>query len=292
MKLRVLSLSLAAVLLAAGAASAQWQAVQNAFGRTGTVRDNVLRVDFPRSDQTVRKGSVTLAPTFAVKSWVSFRSVGNNRAKVTTDFALLETEVVPLVTRLRAQGYMVAGLHSHLTGETPKMKFLHVTKTGDPVQMANEIRSALSVTGIPLGPMQPMTPSADWTSVNSIIGLPAKSEGNVGTWLFPRRQTVVEQGVTLPPLMGTGTEIQMQMIGSNAALAGNFILLASEVNPVIDVLSRYGITASALQNASLMEQPRLFLLNVWGFGSPQSLAQGVAAALRQTNTNRPIPATR
>jgi hypothetical protein len=84
--------------------------------------------------------------------------------------------------------------------------------------------------------------------------------------------------------MGTAIGINFQPTGpGRAAVTGDFVLVASEVNPVIRALRAHGIEVTALHNHMLNEEPRLFFMHFWANGDAQALAAGLGAALKQTN---------
>src|SRR6185295_2953064 len=103
---------------------------------------------------------------------------------------------------------------------------------------------------------------------------------------FPRAETISENHMTLPPLLGMATAINFQMLGNKAAIAGDFVLMANEVNPVLKSLSASGITVTAVHNHMLNESPRLFMMHFWAKGDPAELAKGIKAALDLTNIKR------
>jgi Domain of Unknown Function (DUF1259) len=57
------------------------------------------------------------------------------------------------------------------------------------------------------------------------------------------------------------------------ATTGDFVLIASEVNPVISALEAHNIEVTALHSHMLTEQPRLFFMHFWAVGSPESVSQ-------------------
>ena len=63
------------------------------------------------------------------------------------------------------------------------------------------------------------------------------------------------------------------------ATAGDFVLTASEVNPVLSELRTHGIAVTALHSHMLTEQPRLLFMHFWAVGDPQSVGTGIKAAL-------------
>jgi hypothetical protein len=88
--------------------------------------------------------------------------------------------------------------------------------------------------------------------------------------------------------MGVATGINFQPTGKGrAAVTGDFVLAASEVNPVIRALTDHGIAMTALHSHMLQEQPRLFFMHFWGDGDAVALARGLAAALDRRAVRRP-----
>ena len=84
--------------------------------------------------------------------------------------------------------------------------------------------------------------------------------------------------------MGVGTALNFQPTGSGkAAVTGDFVLLASEVNPVLKSLRStdcgYGTTGHMLT-----EEPRLFFMHFWANDDAVKLARGLRSALDKTNS--------
>ena len=87
--------------------------------------------------------------------------------------------------------------------------------------------------------------------------------------------------------MGVATAINFQPTGSGkAAITGDFVLVASEVNPVISALRENGIQVTALHSHMLSEEPRLFFMHFWANDDAVKLAQGLRAALDKTNSKK------
>jgi hypothetical protein len=88
----------------------------------------------------------------------------------------------------------------------------------------------------------------------------------------------------IPPSMGTATSINFQSTGAaKAAITGDFVMQASEVNEVIKVLRGKGIEVTALHSHMLEEEPRLFFMHFWANDDAVKLARGLRAALDKTN---------
>jgi hypothetical protein len=93
--------------------------------------------------------------------------------------------------------------------------------------------------------------------------------------------------MTIPNSMGITTAINFQPTGGGkAAITGDFVLFANEVNPVIKTLRQNGIGVTALHSHMLAEQPRLFFMHFWANDDAVKLARGLRAALDQTNSRK------
>ena len=66
-------------------------------------------------------------------------------------------------------------------------------------------------------------------------------------------------------------------------ITGDFVLLGSELEPVIKALRDNGIEVTAIHNHMVDEQPRLFFVHFWANDDAKKLAQGLRAALDHIN---------
>src|SRR5262245_2770964 len=89
-----------------------------------------------------------------------------------------------------------------------------------------------------------------------------------------------EDGVAVPVSMGTAIAINFQPTGTGkAAVTGDFVLIAKEVNPVLKELLGHGIEMTALHSHMLDDQPRLYFMHFWANDDAQKLANGLPAVL-------------
>jgi hypothetical protein len=275
------------LLLCAGGGFGQIDSLglNNIFGKKGTVQGQVYKVTFPRSDLKVKVNDFAVAPGLALGSWIGILVMGHE-SMMMGDLVLLDTEEASVVAKLVASNLFITAIHNHLTNEKPAVKYIHFSGTGDPLQLAESIKSVLAITGTPL-----VTPAAqtqntnpDWSKVEAILGKSGKHNGLLLQYGFPRKEKLMESGMEMPPAMGMATGINFQMDGNNAAITGDFVLLANEVNPVIKELTNNGIVVTAVHNHMLFDNPRLFMLHFWAVGDPGKLATGLKAALDRTNS--------
>lgn len=269
----------------ASAQTPDWQAVEKVFERRGALQGDVFKITFPRSDLGVKIGEISIEPGLALTSWVAFKRIGS-QAIIMGDLVLLEEEVIPVMSKFVASGVEITALHNHLSGESPKIMYMHYYGLGQPGKLAEAIRAAIALTKTPLTPPQPQQtpPSTDWTKVESILGWAGQHKGNLLQTSIPRSETITENGMDVSPSMGVANAINFQMVGEKAATTGDFVLLASEVNPVVKALTEHRIAVTAIHNHMLTESPRLFFLHFWGVDAPEQLAKGLKAALDKTNS--------
>ncbi len=64
---------------------------------------------------------------------------------------MVTSEVEPVARVMRNLGWDVGCLYNQETGEHPQLFFSHQFKTGDPLQLAREIRAGLNLMDVKLG---------------------------------------------------------------------------------------------------------------------------------------------
>src|SRR6266567_3432172 len=95
---------IAAFTAVAHAQQIEWEKVDAAFGRkAATTVGDVHRYGFPRSDLNVTVDGVAIKPALALGGWVAFKPA-HGGAMVMGDLVLLETEINPVMTKLREGG--------------------------------------------------------------------------------------------------------------------------------------------------------------------------------------------
>lgn len=275
-----------AVVLASAASGQQtdWARIDHVLGRSGSaLAGGVVKYGFPRTDLNVTVHGVRLRPAFALGGWVAFKDIGAGRVMAMGDLVLTESEVQHVIRALQRGGVEQTALHNHLLGETPRIMYMHVHATGDPVKIAETVRAALATTGTPLTPggAAPIAALAlDTAAIARALGVSGTVNGGVYQVGIPRRDTIRDDGHVIPPTMGVATGINFQPTGvGQAAVTGDFVLTAPEVNPVIRALSDHGIAVTALHNHMLQETPRLFFMHFWANEKLDKQLTGLQAAL-------------
>ena len=278
------------------AAELDGKTIEAALGTSGqTQPGGVFRVGMPRTDLAVTVKGVPVRAGFALGSYAAFKPVGD-QAMVMGDLVLLDQEVPAVMAGLFRGGLEVTAVHNHLNEVSPHVMYLHYEGHGDAVKLATALRQALSVSGTPLGTASSAAaapaggPGLDTKQIEQALGRTGKAldGGAVFQVTVPRVEVITEMGLQLLPAMGVTTVMNFQPTGDGkAAITGDFVLIDKEVNAVARTLMQHGIDVTAIHNHGLMDMPRLFYMHFWANDDPIKLAQGLEAALGQTNSVKP-----
>jgi hypothetical protein len=266
-----------------------WKPVEQALGKAGSVQPgDVYKVSLPRSDLQVTVDGVPVKAPLALGSWVAFKKVGG-MTMVMGDLVLTEDEVTPVLTKLQEGGVDQTALHNHVLHESPRVMYMHISAMGDAVKIAKAIHDALALSKTPFAAPAASTPpnqdlGIDTKQMDQIMGQNGKVNGGVYQFSVPRAEKITDNDMEVPPSMGVAHAINFQPTGGGkAAITGDFVLIASEVNAVIRALRDNGIQVTALHSHMLVESPRLFFMHFWANDDALKLARGIRAALDKTN---------
>jgi hypothetical protein len=269
---------------------AEWQAVDQAIGRSGQIQgDGAYKLAFPRSDLKVTLEGVDLKPALALGGWVAFSKPGADSMAM-GDLVLTEDEVPPVMASLESGGIQVTAVHNHLQHESPRVMYMHIGSHGDAVKLATSIKEAIAHTSIPAPKPAAAAPSGigiDTPGIEQALGFKGKVNGGVFQVGVPRAESITEGGMKVPNSMGLSTALNFQPTGGGkAAITGDFVLIGTEVNPVIQALRGNGINVTALHSHMLDEQPKLFFVHFWANDDAVKLAKGLRAGLDKTNSQK------
>jgi hypothetical protein len=283
---------LAMLPIAALAAGDDWGAVGAALGKTGTeMPDGIYRVGLPRTDLHVALDGVEIKPSLALGSWLAFRSYGG-MAMVMGDLVLTGDEVNPVMKKLAESGIEITAVHNHLLRAEPATFYMHVLGNGDPVKLATALHDGLALSHTPFAATAPAagTPAPldlDTGMIDRTLGAKGNAVGGVYQIGIKRAEDIQDRGMEVPVAMGSGEAINFQPTGGGkAAITGDFVLIAKEVNPVLRTLRENGIEVTALHNHMLDDEPRLFFMHFWANDDATQLATGLRRALDQINLAR------
>ena len=261
---------------------AAWDSVGSTLQAPGTLTGGYYRYNLPRRDITLRMGDVTVSPALALGAWAGFAGVPA-AAMVMGDLVLLNAELKPVLAEFARQRLDVTAIHNHLSGEEPRITYVHFHGQGRATDLATRLDHVLALTATPrpVAATSPKPVTIDTAMVFRALGASGKAQGNVAQLSFilvPGRVTM--HGRAVVPALGYGSPVNVQMVDSSRAVAtGDFAVLGAKVPRVVDALATHGITATAVHSHLIGEQPTLYYIHFWADGRPANVLAGLRAAI-------------
>lgn len=267
-----------------------WKAVEQALGRPGQLQsDGAFKFGLPRGDLKVTVDGVQVKPALALGSWLAFSNPAQD-AMVMGDLVLTPEEVPAVMAALQEEGLHITALHNHVMHETPRVMYMHIEGHGDAARLAASLKKVIALTKTPAPVTPPSTAPAldlDTAAIDQALGYKGKINGGVYQVGVPRSEKISDGGMPVPGSMGLATSLNFEPTGGGkAAITGDFVLLASEVNAVITALRQSGIQVTAVHSHMLQEEPRLFFMHFWANDNALKLARGLRLALDKTNSRK------
>lgn len=260
-----------------------------------TAPDGVVRIAWARSDVPVRVDGMPLQPLAGLVSWAAFTPTKHG-AMVMGDTVVFQDEVTPAMDAAFAAGLEVTALHNHFFYDEPKVYFLHIGGGGDPEKLAVGVKSvwdaikkvrADNPTPANRFPGDvPKEGKIDQAAIEKAIGHKSETQAGVVKVTIGREGTM--HGVKVAGSMGLSTWAAFSGSDELAAVCGDFIMTAAEVQPVLRALRKSDIHIVALHNHMIGEEPAFYFAHFWGKGPAEKLAKGIKAALdEQAKVGRP-----
>ena len=252
-----------------------------------TTKDGVIRIAWPRKDVPVKVDGMPLKPFAGLGSWAAF-SKAPHGAMAMGDTVVFQDEVTPAMDAAFAAGLEVSGLHNHFFFDEPKVYFMHIGGQGDPEKLArgvkavwDAIKKVRSERGAPAGRFPGDSPAGDGTvdaaPIERIVGHKGEAQDGLVKVTIGREGTM--HGVKVGGSMGLTTWAAFSGSDELAAIDGDFIMTAEEVQPVLRALRKGGLHVVALHNHMVGEQPPFYFTHFWGKGPAEGLAKGFKGAL-------------
>lgn len=261
--------------------------ISQAAGTEATIgTDGVVRISWARTDVRVTVDGMPLDPSAGLVSWAGFMPTAHG-AVVMGDNVLFEDEVTPAMDAAFTAGLDVTALHNHFFYDEPQVYFMHIGGTGDPERLAAGVKAVWdAVKKVRAARPQPATRFAGETPkpgtvsaepLEKILGHSSQTQGAVVKVTIGRVGKM--HGIQVGGSMGLTTWAAFSGSDELAAVDGDFIMTAAEVQQVLRALRKGGIHIVALHNHMVGEEPTFYFAHFWGKGSAQNLAQAVRAAL-------------
>ena len=116
------------------------KAIEEILGVKGQMANGVYKVTIGR---TTKMHDHEVGNTMGVNTWAAF--VGSDdTAAVDGDFAMLESELQPVLKALRGAGINIVAIHHHMAMESPRVLFLHYWGVGPTRALATGLKAALA----------------------------------------------------------------------------------------------------------------------------------------------------
>lgn len=281
---------LVGLMLACGpafAASLDAAAIGKAAGvQAKTQDDGAVKINWSRTDVPVMVDGMELPPAAGLGSWAAFTPMGN-RAMVMGDTVVFQDEVDAAMDAAFAHGLSVTGLHNHFFYDQPRVFFMHIEGEGSPTELAADVKSVWdAIKAVRAARPQPAggfggpvpTPGKiDTQMLAKIVGRPPAA--NNGSPKITIGASGHMHGQPVGASMGLTTWAAFSGSDQLAAMDGDVIMRADEVQPVLHALRKAGIHIVALHNHMIGEQPAFYFTHFWGKGKAADLARGFRAAL-------------
>jgi hypothetical protein len=116
--------------------------IEAVLAHKGELAKGVYKVTIGRE---TRMAGHTMGNAMGVNTWAAFAG-SDDQAVVDGDFAMLETELQGVLKALRSAGINIVAIHQHMTGESPRVLFLHYWGLGRTVDLAKGLAAALAQT--------------------------------------------------------------------------------------------------------------------------------------------------
>jgi hypothetical protein len=285
-----------ALLFCAAVASAQTPApampadyagVLQTLGKQGDYKDNVLKVNVPRSDLKVTVDGIAVPTPFGFGGWLAMTKGDGGVDVMMGDLVLIEAEVNPVMSALLDNGIEVTALHNHFLFDTPRVFYMHVHGHGNAADLAKRAQPALALIGnnaaATTGTGRAIDGKLDTDALAKIVGATGEQNGAVYKITLGRPDIALkEMGATINARMGLNTWAAFYGNDADAVVAGDIAMLASEVTPVLKALRANDIAVVAIHHHMTGTTPDVYFLHYWGKGPAAKLATGVKAAVSQT----------
>jgi hypothetical protein len=116
------------------------EAISQVFGQKGDANNGMYKVRIGR--EVKMPCGCDVGSSMGVNTWAAFAGTPDD-ALVVGDFAVLEGELQTVLRTLRGADINIVAIHQHMTGETPRMIFLHYYGRGKALTLAKGIKAAI-----------------------------------------------------------------------------------------------------------------------------------------------------
>lgn len=117
--------------------------LESIFGVKGVAKDGMFKATMGR--KATASCGCPIGKAMGVNTWAAF--AGSDESSIVDgDFAMAEDELQGVLKTLRAGGINIVAIHHHMSGETPRILFLHYWGRGKAAELAATVKKALDLT--------------------------------------------------------------------------------------------------------------------------------------------------
>ena len=257
-----------------------------AGSKATTTPDGVVRLGWARADVSVKVDGMPFKPFAGLGSWAAFTPAPHG-AMVMGDTVVFQDEVTPAMDAAFAGGLEVTGLHNHFFYDEPKVYFMHIGGRGGAGKLAaavkgvwdaiKKVRAEHATPAKRFTGEIPKEGKIDAVAIEKVLGHKSETKDGVVKLTIGRQGAM--HNVPVGGSMGLTTWAAFSGSDELAAVDGDFIMTAQEVQSVLRALRKGGIHIVALHNHMIGEQPAFYFTHFWGKGPTRELAGALHDAL-------------
>jgi hypothetical protein len=262
--------------------------LQQILNMEANVKQGEAKFAIPQNDLNITVDGFKIIPPMGMGSWAAF-SPAPKGAMLMGDIVVQENEIGPVQRVVLENGLTITAIHNHFIRDEPKVMYMHIGGMGSQKQLAQGVKAVFDKVQELRGGHPAQAEAAtvqntlDTEQITEILGYEGEMNRGVYKVVIGRPDVeLLDHGMPVSTFMGFNTWAAWQGTPENAAVAGDFTMLESEIEPIIKALVENGIEVVALHNHMIHENPRIFYLHYWGTGEAEKLAKGLKAALEQT----------
>ena len=262
--------------------------IEKIMGVKGKSNKGEYKITIPQNDLNVEVDGFKIIPPMGLGTWIAF-TPSKDGAMIMGDIVLIETDLKPVQQEVIRQGLTITAVHNHFIRNHPNIIYMHIGGSGKTDDISKKAKSVLDKVAESRGhnpaaaSVPDVTYSIDSKKLDAILRYTGEMSKGVYKYTIGRPDVnLKEHGVAVTTFLGFNTWAAFQGTADNAAVCGDFTMLADEVAPVIKALVENGIEVVAVHNHMVHEQPKVFFLHYWGVGNAEQLAKGLKMALDQT----------
>src|ERR1051326_1962849 len=124
-----------------------YQEALTILGKKGDYKDNVFKVNLPRSDLKITVAGMAMPTAFGFGGWLAMTKGDGGKDVMMGDLVLLEDEVNPVMSAFLDNGLEVTALHNHFFFDAPRVFFMHVMGDGSAAELARKAKPGVDLIG-------------------------------------------------------------------------------------------------------------------------------------------------